>query len=67
METTRECVPGTLKDNAKEENKKDSLFSLSLPEDFSDFSNWPNWIRQFERFRVAARLDKKDEAYQVNS
>lgn len=47
----------------------DSLFSISPPEnfDFSDFSNWPNWIRRFERFRVAAGLDKKDQGYQVNS
>lgn len=47
----------------------DSLFSISPPEnfDFSDFANWPNWIRRFERFRVAAGLDKKDESYQVNS
>ena len=47
----------------------DSLFSISPPEnfDFSDFPSWPNWIRRFERFRVAAGLDKKDEDYQVNS
>ncbi|TWW65957.1 hypothetical protein D4764_21G0008570 [Takifugu flavidus] len=35
--------------------------------DFSDFPSWPNWIRRFERFRVAAGLDQKGEAYQVNS
>ena len=47
----------------------DSLFSISPPEnfDFSDFPSWPNWIRRFERFRVAAGLDRKDEDYQVNS
>ncbi|TWW58965.1 hypothetical protein D4764_06G0004950 [Takifugu flavidus] len=47
----------------------DSPFSISPPEnfDFSDFPSWPNWIRRFERFRVAAGLDQKGEAYQVNS
>lgn len=47
----------------------DSLFSISPPEnfDFSDFSNWPCWIRRFERFRIAAGLDSKEEEYQVNS
>jgi len=47
----------------------DSLFSISLPEnfDFSDFANWPNWIRRFDRFQVAAGLDIKEEEYQVNS
>lgn len=47
----------------------DSLFSINPPEnfDFSDYSSWPNWCRRFERFRVAAGLDGKDEEYQVNS
>lgn len=47
----------------------DSLFSISPPEafDFNDFAGWPNWIRRFERFRIAAGLDKKDQEYQVNS
>lgn len=47
----------------------DSLFSINPPEsfDFSDFPSWPNWIRRFDRFIVAAGLDKKDEEYQVNS
>lgn len=47
----------------------DSLFSINPPEnfDFSDFANWPNWIRRFERFRIAAGLDSKNEDYQVNS
>jgi hypothetical protein len=44
----------------------ESLFSISPPDnfDFSDFGNWPNWIRRFERFRIAAGLNEKD---QVNS
>lgn len=47
----------------------DSLFSINPPENFdcSDFANWPNWSRRFERFRIAAGLDKKGEDYQVNS
>lgn len=47
----------------------DSLFSINPPEnfDFTDYSKWPNWIRRFERFRVAAGLNGKEEDYQVNS
>uniref|UniRef100_A0A3B3C9Q2 Gypsy retrotransposon integrase-like protein 1 n=1 Tax=Oryzias melastigma TaxID=30732 RepID=A0A3B3C9Q2_ORYME len=47
----------------------DSLFSINPPENFNfgDYSSWPNWIRRFERFRIAAGLDAKDERYQVNS
>nr|XP_057937756.1 cytokine receptor family member b2 isoform X2 [Doryrhamphus excisus] len=47
----------------------DSLFSINPPEnfDFGDYSSWPNWIRRFERFRVAAGLDGKEESYQVNA
>lgn len=49
--------------------RMDSLFSISPPENFvfSDFPSWPNWLRRFERLRVAAGLDQKGEAYQVNS
>ena len=47
----------------------ESLFSISPPDnfDFSDFGNWPNWIRRFERFRIAAGVNEKDEKYKVNS
>ena len=47
----------------------DPFFSISPPEnfDFQEFSNWPNSSRGFERFRIAAGLDSKEEEYQVNS
>ena len=44
-------------------------FRISPPEKFDcrDIQNWPKWIRRFERYRVGSGLDKKDEAFQVNT
>lgn len=46
-----------------------NAFCLSPPIKFDcrDIHNWPKWIRQFERYRVASGLDKRDEAFQVNT
>lgn len=45
----------------------DSLFSVHQKTlTFLTWANCPNWICWFERFRLAAELDKKDDDYQVN-
>ena len=49
------------------ERTVESLFSIPENFDFLDYSSWPNWFWRFERFQTAARLDSKNEEYQVNS
>nr|XP_061781453.1 uncharacterized protein LOC133572629 [Nerophis lumbriciformis] len=44
-------------------------FQVSPPEKFDcgDGKKWPRWNKRFERYRVASGLDKKGDAFQVNT
>ena len=44
-------------------------YQVSPPEpfNFKHPQEWPKWIRHFERFRIAAGLDKKPEEVQINT
>ena len=45
-----------------------ATFQVTPPEKFSLMpEEWCKWIRRFERFRVASKLNKRDEESQVST
>lgn len=67
--TERQAASSAGASNPAAASNVGEVFRLSPPEKFDcrDVQNWPKWIRRFERYRVVSGLDKREEAFQVNT